>query len=243
MPTVLVNLLQTTGTKGGIEIYVRELYKHIALEPGEFEFIGFASTELSKTDTSWFPGRVIDSGISGENRFSWAWGELFAVNKCAAQVKADLIHGPAMFGPFTSTVPVVITVHDLLYFSHPELMKNKLLTGPVKWMEKRAAKNATRLISSSETTRKDIQKYLQFEDELIDTVLLAGRPLEPTLHSDLTDSSDFFLAMGQRSPYKSFGTLIDAWAGELMNGILPKTSQWECVIKNHSNGKNETNKS
>lgn len=212
MPTVLVNLLQTTGTKGGIEIYVRELYKHIALEPGEFEFIGFASTELYKTDTSWFPGRVINSGISGENRISWAIGELISVNKCAKRVKADLIHGPAMFGPLTSTVPVVITVHDLLYFSRPELMKNKLLTGAVKWMEKRASKNATRLISISEATRKDIQKYLRFDDEFTDTVLSAGRPRERSLKSAPTKSANFFLAMGQRSPYKSFKTLIDAWA-------------------------------
>lgn len=212
MATVLVNLLQTTGTKGGIEIYVRELYKHIAQNPGEFEFIGFASTELYKTDTSWFPGRVLDSGISGENRISWAIGELFAVSKCANHVRADLIHGPAMFGPLSSDVPVVITVHDLLYFSHPELMKNKLLTGPVKWMEKKASKNATRLISISEATRKDIQKYLRFDEELTDTVLSAGRPHERSSFSTPTLSKKFFLAMGQRSPYKSFETLIEAWA-------------------------------
>lgn len=212
MPTVLVNLLQTTGTKGGIEIYVRELYKHIAQNPGEFEFIGFASTELCKTDTSWFPGQVIDSGISGENRISWALGELFSVNKCANHVRADLIHGPAMFGPLSSNVPVVITVHDLLYFSHPELMKNKLLTGPVKWMEKRASKNATRLISISETTRKDIQKYLRFDEELTDTVLSAGRPHKLCSKSAPIEKANLFLAMGQRSPYKSFETLIEAWA-------------------------------
>ena len=38
-----------------------------------------ASSELAATDASWFPGRVVDSGISGEDRVAWARGELFSV--------------------------------------------------------------------------------------------------------------------------------------------------------------------
>ena len=215
MPLVFVNLLQSTGTKGGLEIYARELYKRIGKISSEFTYVGFASTELMSKDHSWFPGKVIDSGISGENRFSWARGELFTVSTKAKELGADLIHGPAMLGPLRSSAPVVISVHDLLYFSHPELMQNKLFTEPVKWMEKRAAANATRLITISEYSAAAIRKYLKFPDDRIDVIPLAGRnaavatarstPAKPR-------QSDLFLAIGQRSPYKNFETVVRSWA-------------------------------
>ena len=70
MPRVLVDLLQSTGTKGGIEVYARELYTAIGGINSDFEFVAFASRELAAAGTPWFPGEVVDSGISGENRLT-----------------------------------------------------------------------------------------------------------------------------------------------------------------------------
>lgn len=221
MPRVLVNLLQTTGTKGGIEIYARELYRALGSMETGIEFVGFASSELMAADHSWFPGRVIDSGVSGENRFSWARGELFSVSHAARQVQADLIHGPAMFGPLRSTMPVVLSVHDLLYFSHPELMQTKLFTQPVKWMEKRAAANAERIITISEYSGRAIKRYLKFPDDRIHVIPLAGRANALTATAGLNRRDDLFLAIGQRSPYKNFETVVRAWA-EIPEGDRPK---------------------
>jgi glycosyltransferase involved in cell wall biosynthesis len=212
MPLVFVNLLQSTGTKGGIEIYARELYRALGTFDSEFEFVGYASSELAAKDHSWFPGRMIDSGISGENRLTWARGELFAVAKAAEKAGADLIHGPAMFGPLSSRIPVVVSVHDVLYFSHPELMQTKLFTEPVKWMEKRGAANATRLITISEYSAAGIRKYLKFPAQNIDVIPLAGRTSAVAGVTARARETDLFLAIGQRSPYKNFETVVKAWA-------------------------------
>lgn len=212
MPLVLVNLLQSTGTKGGIEIYARELYTELGRHKTEFEFIGFASAELARQDHSWFPGTVVDSGISGENRLTWAWGELFAVSRAASKLGVDLIHGPAMFGPLTTRIPLVISVHDLLYFSHPHLMKTSLFTEPVKWMERRGARNATRLITISEYSARAIDRYLRFPSTHVDVIPLAGRSV--AIETGATDPrlDGLFLAVGQRSPYKDLQTVVRAWA-------------------------------
>jgi len=199
MPLVFVNLLQSTGTKGGIEIYARELYRSLGELDTEFTYVGFASSELMKKDHSWFPGDVIDSGISGENRFSWARGELFAVSAAAEKAGADLIHGPAMFGPLRSKAPVVISVHDVLYFSHPELMQTKLFTEPVKWMEKRGAANATRLITISEYSAAGIRKYMGFPDANIDVIPLAGRTSWRSANAARTRTSRPWSRRGPRS--------------------------------------------
>lgn len=210
MPLIFVDLLSITGTKGGIEVYQRELYKAIGKDPGEFTFVGYASAELAAKDTSWFPGEIINSGISGENRLTWAFGELFSVGAAARKAGADLIHGPAMFGPLFPHSPVVISVHDLLYFSHPELMQTKLFTEPVKWMERRGVAKSTRLITISHYTRKAIEKHLKYPTDRIDVIPLAGN-----VRSVVTTqprARDLFLATGQRSPYKNFAALIQAMA-------------------------------
>lgn len=223
MPLVFVNLLQSTGTKGGIEIYARELYRRLGEHPGEFTFVGYASAELMKLDHSWFPGEIIDSGISGENRLTWALGELFSVARAAKAANADLIHGPAMFGPLRPPAPVVISVHDLLYFSHPELMQTRLFTEPVKWMEKRGAAKATRLITISEYSAAAIRRYLRFPDDRIDVIPLAGRAPQGT-PSTAARATDLFLAIGQRSPYKDFETVVRAWA------LIPEGNRPRLVI-------------
>lgn len=224
MPTVLVSLLQSSGTKGGIEAYIKALYQAIGKDANEFRFVGFASTELYASGAPWFPGEIVNSGISGENRFRWAWGELFGVSHFAKNIKADLIHGPAMLGPWKSNIPVVITVHDLSYFSNPELMQTALYTAPVKIMERIAAANATRLISISRTTSRAISKYLKAPDSKIDLVHSAGRELGVVPKGFEHRTPDSFLAMGQRSRYKDFQTLLKAWT------LLPKTLNLSLTI-------------
>jgi glycosyltransferase involved in cell wall biosynthesis len=224
MPLVFVSLLQSTGTKGGIEIYARELYAALGTLESEFTFVGYASTELAAKDTSWFPGEVINSGISGENRLTWALGELFSVNRAAARAGADMIHGPAMFGPARTRLPLVVSFHDLLYFSHPELMQSKLFTGPVKAMEKIAARNAERIITISENSRRAIEKYLKVSPADIDVIPLAGRATSAVANPSIPREDNLFLSIGQRSPYKNFETIVRAWA------LIPEAERPQLVI-------------
>ena len=49
-------------------------------------------------------------------------------------------------------MPTVVTIHDMLYWSHPELMTTPLYTRPVMWMEKRGAANAARVITDSQVS-------------------------------------------------------------------------------------------
>lgn len=207
----MVDLLQTTGTKGGIEVYIRELWTAIGDLGTSHEFVGYASSELVATDHSWFPGDVLDSGIQGENRFAWAAGEMFGVSKTAKRLGADLIHCPAMLGPIRSDIPVVLTIHDLLYFSHPHLMRDRRLTSAVKWMERRAASNAREIVTISRASAAAIREYLGRDSTVIP--LAPSRVLSATLsNTGAVRRNDLFIAIGQRSPYKDFETVVRSWA-------------------------------
>ncbi|GAD35609.1 hypothetical protein CBF90_10120 [Microbacterium sp. AISO3] len=212
MPLVLVDLLSYTGTKGGMETYARELYRAIGGMRRDFEFIAFASSEGARLDMSWFPGEVIDSGISGENRFAWARGELMAVGRAAKAHGADLVHAPASLGPRKTTMPTVLTIHDMLYWSHPEYMSTPLYTGPVKWMEKVAARNAERVITISPASADEIQKYLSVPSDRLDVIPLAGPPPRATPRRPVPEGRPLIIAMGNRRPHKNWEALIHAVA-------------------------------
>jgi glycosyltransferase involved in cell wall biosynthesis len=209
---VLVNFLSYTGTKGGMETYARELYREFGTRETGHQFIGFGSTEFMTRDYSWFPGKVIDSRISGENRWTWAFGEMFMVSRAAKKVGADLIHSPATLGPWRSSMPAVYTMHDMLYFRAPELMATPLYTEPMKWLEKRAASNATLILTDSVASAEDIEKYLDFPNDRIQVVQLAGTMPISGEPAPAKRERDLLLAVGNRLPHKNFASLVRAMA-------------------------------
>lgn len=210
MPRVLVDLLSYTGTKGGMEVYTRELYARLGeMAPG-WEFIGFFSREGFGLDRSWFPGRAIDSGISGENRVAWARGELIGVARAAKREKVDLVHSPATLGPWRTAMPLVVTMHDMLYWSHPEFMTTPLYTEPVKLMERVVARAARRIITDSPGSMSEIVKYLKTDPARIDVVPLAGGHPHGVDRSLAGSEGPLVLAMGNRRPHKNWASLVRA---------------------------------
>ncbi|WP_448263221.1 glycosyltransferase family 4 protein [Microbacterium aurum] len=224
MPRVLVDLLSYTGTKGGMEVYARELYARLGALAPDWEFIGFFSREGFALDRSWFPGRTIDSGISGENRVAWARGELFGVTRAARQEDADLVHSPATLGPWRTPMPLVVTMHDMLYWSHPEFMTTPLYTEPVKLMERIVARSARRIITDSPGSASEIIKYLKTDPARIDVVPLAGGHPEGVDRSLAGSEGPMVLAMGNRRPHKNWASLVRAVA------LLPAERRPRVVI-------------
>lgn len=212
MSRVLVDLLFFTGRKGGMESYVREVYGRIDPEAAGLEFVGFASSELAGSDTSWFPGEIVDSGISGENRIAWARGELLSVARAARRLRADLVHCPANLGPAWSRVPVVLTVHDLLPFRHPEYVPGAY-SRILRTMIRVAAHGARRVLTVSEASAEDIVRYLRVPAGRVDVVPLAGQDAESNPEpAPLPRLPRHVLAVGNRMPHKNFPLLLEALA-------------------------------
>lgn len=209
MKRVLVDLLFFTGKKGGMESYAREVYSRLSRDDAELEFVALASSELAASDVSWFPGRVIDSGVSGEDRVAWARGELFSVSRAARRQHADLVHCPANFGPLRSTVPVVLTVHDLLAFRHPEYVPGTH-SRILRTMIRAAARTARRIITVSRASRDDIVTFLGVPPERVVVTPLAGSA--PTDAAPSPRRDDQLLAVGNRMPHKGFEVLLEALA-------------------------------
>jgi glycosyltransferase involved in cell wall biosynthesis len=225
-PLVFVDLLFFTGTKGGMESYVREVYSRLSPDDPDLRFVAYASKELAAAGAPWFPGEVLDSGISGEDRVAWARGELFAVDRAARRAGAALVHAPANFGPALPRVPVVVTVHDLLAFRHPEYVPGAYAR-IVKTMVRRIARVARRVLTISEATRDDLVRLLSVPADRIDVVPLAGSAgLEAGAHEPeaVERRGDLLLSVGNRMPHKNFERLLEALA------LLPEARRPTLVI-------------
>lgn len=205
---IFVDLLSLTGKKGGMETYARQLYRELGRLAPEHEYIGYFSTEGWNLDRSWFPGEGIASGISGENRVTWAWGEL-TCGRAAARAGADLLHSPMTLGPWRTKMPAVISMHDMLYWSHPQYMSTPLYTEPVKAIERLTARNATRILTISEESRRAIVRYLKVPADRVDLVPLAGSVV-PADRSRASENGPMVLATGNRRPHKNWPSLIRA---------------------------------
>lgn len=208
MTRILVDLLFYSGRRGGTETYARETYSRLG--SSEIEFIALASRELAAEGAPWFPGRVIDSGIPARHRLLWALGELVTVNRVARAVGADLIHSLANLGPVSGTTPLVLTLHDLLAFRHPEWIPNRASGWFLRWLIDRAARHARTVLTISEASAADIADLLDIPRERIVVAPLgssgSGTPAGATAEERMV------FASGNRMPHKNVELLVRALA-------------------------------
>jgi Glycosyltransferase len=218
MTRVLVDFLYYSGSRGGTETYAREIYSRLTEEAG-VEWIGFASTELIEHGAPWFPGRLIDSGISGRNRARWALGELFVVDRVARRERADVVHAPANLGPVRSSVPVVLTLHDLLPFLHPEWVATRATGGLLRWMTAGAARNARAILTDSEASARDIETVLGIRGDRVTVTPLASST--PSTAPTQGPSDRVVFAPGNRMPHKNVQLLVRALA-QIPTALRPR---------------------
>ncbi len=136
------------------------------------------------------------------------------------RLDGDLIHSLAFVGPQWGTpIPQVVTVHDLTFVRFPHTLpawKARYL----RWMTKRSAQRARRLIAVSESTRRDLLNWLHLPPDQVITVYNGVEPrFSPLPPRDVAAwrerkrlPSHFILYLGTLQPRKNLELLIRAYA-------------------------------
>jgi glycosyltransferase involved in cell wall biosynthesis len=104
---------------------------------------------------------------------------------------------------------VVLTVHDLLAFRHPEYVPGPysvVLRGLIRG----AARAARRVLTVSTASRGDITEFLGVHGERVEVIPLAGSNSAGGLARERR--ADQLLAVGNRMPHKNFELLLEALA-------------------------------
>jgi glycosyltransferase involved in cell wall biosynthesis len=170
------------------------------------------------------PGSTLVSAAPASRPLRLAW-EQVRLPGLLARSGVAVHHGPHYTMPERSSVPTVVTVHDLSFFVAPEWHeRSKVLV--FKRAIARAARKAAAVVCPSRVTADELARWCRVEAEVfvashgVDTAQF--RPDEPKAGADeatlatvdprLADGRPYLLFVGTLEPRKDVPTLVRAFA-------------------------------
>jgi glycosyltransferase involved in cell wall biosynthesis len=169
-PRVLLDATSVPADRGGVGRYVDGLLSALGSIDRSMVVVCQRSdaerfTRLAGDAAEIVPG---PSAISHRPaRLAW---EQTGLPLVAQQVGADVIHSPYYTMPLHAPVPVVVTLHDVTFFSEPEL-HSAVRTGFYRSATRTAVRRAARVVVPSQATRDELVRLLDADASRIDVAL------------------------------------------------------------------------
>ncbi len=199
---------------GGISRYYVSLVKELIKKEIDLNIISpiYVNKYLNELDKKFI------SGIGPIKIPSKATKLLLKVNSILYNQKLsskmpDVVH-QTYFYDDNFKVPTVLTVYDMiheLFFYEKSNIKSK---ASIIEQKKRAVLNADKIICISESTKKDLLKYIPINEDKIDVIYLGVDNYHLQVSEDFKFNNEkpFLLFVGKRDGYKNFKLLIEAFA-------------------------------
>ncbi len=188
------------GRNTGVGIYTAEIYSALKTLLGE-------ELQAIRRKTN-HPIRTV------AERVYW---EQVQVPLLLTSRKAHIFHSPGFALPLFSSVPCIVTVHDVAYFQFPRMLPGYasrfywLSLAPASW------RKAAQILTVSQTTKQALMETLHFPEEKL-TAILSGTPTdihflpqEEHRFPLLKNLCDYLLFVGTLEVRKNLHTLLDAY--------------------------------
>jgi glycosyltransferase involved in cell wall biosynthesis len=181
-----VSPLELTGA--GTARYLTNLVAALEREPGlelrPHRFPGASRAAKVARDTVWYLG-ALPAAARGD----------------------DVLHVTGHRGPLLSPAPLVVTIHDLAVFRHPETFNRWTRTYSRAFLP-RLARTATRVIAVSAFTAREAVELLGVDEERV-RVIPHGVEAPFTPHGPAA-GGDYVLAVGTLEPRKNLSRVVAA---------------------------------
>jgi glycosyltransferase involved in cell wall biosynthesis len=165
---VLLDATSVPADRGGVGRYVDGLIG--ALQETGLDLAVVAQRADAERFSRLAPGLEVIAGPSAIShrpaRLAW---EQTGLPLVAQQINAQVIHSPYYTMPLHASVPVVVTVHDVTFFSEPEL-HSAVRAGFYRSATRTAMRRASRLVVPSHATRDELVRLLEADESRIDVV-------------------------------------------------------------------------
>lgn len=196
----------------GNEVYVRSLLANFATIDRESEFVTYISVPEAR---AWVPERFATRPVAA-NPFVRLGFDL------SARLREDmpsLIH-VQYTAPLACPVPVVVSVHDVSFWDHPEFFP-RTRAMQLRWSVSRTVKIAAKVLTGSEFSRGTILEAYGLPEDKVVVVPNAAGPYFRPLHLDnacdwvrtkFAVPVPFVLSVGDLQPRKNQIGLIKAFA-------------------------------
>jgi glycosyltransferase involved in cell wall biosynthesis len=169
---------------------------------------------------------------SPRSRPLWAWLETVVVPGAATRARVDVLHSPANFGPIGGGFAHVVTLHDMLFRRHPDLLTLPMRAG-TELLLPPAARRAHGLITVSKASRDDIVRLLGISPDRVDVIpngwsapRTTGRGARARELLGL-DERPVALSVASDLPHKNLRVLLDGLA------LVPAGERPQLVLAGH----------
>jgi glycosyltransferase involved in cell wall biosynthesis len=201
----------------GIGTYIRNLVQALSTLDPATEYVLFAR-----------PGDLQELAATGANvrgvaetARPYSLGEQLRLPLAVRRARVDLFHAPHYVLPPLVPGRAVVTIHDCIHLRFPQYLPSRAAWLYAHMMIRVAARRATRILTVSEASKRDILHYTGVRDEKVVVVhngidaRFTTAPDEEALDRvrlrfDL--SHPFVLYVGNVKPHKNLERLIDAFA-------------------------------
>jgi glycosyltransferase involved in cell wall biosynthesis len=141
---------------------------------------------------------------------------LAALPAKARRDRVDVLHCPTQRAPVRSSVPLVVTFHDLAVLRHPETF-NRWTRAYSRRVLPRVVRAATQVIAVSEFTKRELLELLDAPEEKVRVIPNAvGRPFTDEGEAA---AGDYVLAVSTLEPRKNLPRLVEAYRRANLNGL------------------------
>jgi glycosyltransferase involved in cell wall biosynthesis len=221
---------------GGFKTYTENLITALAEVDTENEYILYldrppsAGTKLP--DQSNFISRIVPGKLP---LIGMPWREQVGLVRQATRDKLDLFHAPSLTAPLRLHCPIVVTIHDMIWFfpqafnkGNPHSVQRKMMDLYYRHTPKYAVHRASMIITVSEAAKTSIMTHLDVADDQIWVTHEASSPIYrlvndhkqiETVYQKYHLTPNFILAIGSADPRKNITTLLQAYA------LLPDSLQ------------------
>lgn len=201
----------------GIGTYIRNLLRHLARLDRENEYVLFCYPEDGASVRALAANFQTISNRSGH----YSLREQLSLPLAAARAKVDVYHAPHYVLPILTPGHQVVTIHDCIHLMFPEYLPYRLGKGYARAMMYSATHRADRILTVSESSKRDILRFFPVKPEKISVIHNAideqfrVSPTEDAIERvreryQLTNP--FVLYVGNVKPHKNVERLIEAFA-------------------------------
>lgn len=156
---VLLDATSVPINEGGVARYLRGLIAGLAVRT-DIELHVVADPQHHVWITATNPSAVLHASPSWVRRpalrFMW---EQAALPRLAARIRASVIHSPHYTMPLLAGRPVVVTVHDATFFSHPHLHTSVKARFFRAWL-RMSSRRAACLVAPSHATVREVERFV-----------------------------------------------------------------------------------
>ena len=200
----------------GIGTYIRNLLKQLARLDRESEYVLLCQ----ERDASVAPTLGENFRAIPDRSRPYSMREQISLPWSLRREQVDVFHAPHYVLPPLIRSRSVVTIHDCIHLMFPEYLPNRLALAYARASIWTATRVATRILTVSEASKRDILRYFDVPASKI-TVIYNGIDdrfrVQPTDEEMMRVSEryqlqgDFILYAGNVKPHKNLERLIDAF--------------------------------